>query len=104
MWWRCKEDLMPTLLEPTEFTAALESLDGWDGDTNSISRTLHIGDDAAMSEFLATLEKIAREMDHDPDTTISEHDLTITMSTHSAGGVTELDVEYASRVNALVNN
>lgn len=95
---------MPTVFEPTELANALASLDGWDGDTASISRTLRIGDEAVMSEFLAMLEKIAREMDHDPDTAISAPNVTITMSTHSAGGVTALDIEYARRVDALVKS
>jgi 4a-hydroxytetrahydrobiopterin dehydratase len=93
---------MPDVLDDATRQAALATLDGWQGDRAAISRSLHVGDVAAMDAFLAKLEVIARELDHDPDTEISDGDLTIVMSTHSAGGVTELDIEYARRVNALV--
>jgi 4a-hydroxytetrahydrobiopterin dehydratase len=94
---------MATRLDDAALAAALGLLTGWQGDGRAINRTVHIDDEAAMDDFLAALETIAREMDHDPDTTISDHDLTITMSTHSAGGVTELDIEYARRVDALLS-
>jgi 4a-hydroxytetrahydrobiopterin dehydratase len=93
---------MATVLEDSDRETALATLDGWHGDREAISRTLHVGGVAEMDEFLAKLEQIAREMNHDPDTEISDGDLTIVMSTHSAGGVTELDIEYARRVDALL--
>ena len=93
---------MATLLDESAFREALATLDGWTGDRTAISRSVHIGGIAEMDEFLAKLEAIAREMDHDPVTAVSDGDLTITMSTHSAGGVTELDVAYARRVDELL--
>ena len=57
----------------------------------------------AVPGLLDDLERIAREMNHDPAVDRSGGELTITMSTHSAGGVTELDVEYARRVDALLS-
>jgi 4a-hydroxytetrahydrobiopterin dehydratase len=92
---------MRTLLTDAELAAALESLEGWSGDRSAITRTIHL-DQSAVDPFLVRLEEIAREMDHDPDLEMTDGDLAITMSTHSAGGVTELDVKYATRVNELV--
>jgi 4a-hydroxytetrahydrobiopterin dehydratase len=94
---------MATVLDDSQREAALSELHGWSGDRSAISRTVHVdGGPQAMDDVLEKLEAIAREMDHDPDTEISDGDLTIVMSTHSAGGVTELDVEYARRVDALL--
>jgi len=95
---------MATRLDDAALQDALATLDDWTGDGTSISRTLHIGGVAEMDDFLAKLEVIAREMNHDPDTEVGDGDLTITMSTHSAGGVTELDVEYARRVDELLSS
>jgi 4a-hydroxytetrahydrobiopterin dehydratase len=94
---------MATLLDDADLKAALDTLNDWRGDRSGISRTVHIGGVAEMDAFLETLETLAREMNHDPDTSVSDGDITITMSTHSAGGVTELDVEYARRVDALLS-
>lgn len=92
---------MATLLSPDQLTAALASLNDWSGDQAAISRTVTVAP-ADLERLLSDLERVAREMDHDPDLTRSGSALTITMSTHSAGGVTELDVAYAARVDDLV--
>jgi 4a-hydroxytetrahydrobiopterin dehydratase len=94
---------MATLLDEAALQAALATLDGWHGDTSAITRVVSITADREAG-LRADLEKIAREMNHDPDLTQSGDDLGITMSTHSAGGVTELDVEYARRVDALLRS
>jgi 4a-hydroxytetrahydrobiopterin dehydratase len=89
------------LLSADALAAELSTLEGWTGDTTSIIRT--VGIDAAVREkFLADLGVVARELDHDPDLAVVDGDLRITMSTHSAGGVTELDIAYAHRVDDLV--
>lgn len=92
---------MATLLDDAALQDALAGLDDWHGDHSAIARVVHIADDD-VAGFLANLETLAREMNHDPDIERSGGDLTITMSTHSAGGVTDLDVEYARRVDALL--
>jgi 4a-hydroxytetrahydrobiopterin dehydratase len=92
---------MATLLDDAGLAAALVDLEGWDGDRAAISRAVHLADDD-VAGFLTDLETIARAMNHDPDIDRAGSDLTITMSTHSAGGVTDLDVEYARKVNELL--
>jgi 4a-hydroxytetrahydrobiopterin dehydratase len=92
---------MPTLLDDDALSAALAALDDWHGDRLAISRVVHPAD-ADVAGFLVDLETIARAMNHDPDIGRLGGELTITMSTHSAGGVTELDIEYARRVDALL--
>jgi 4a-hydroxytetrahydrobiopterin dehydratase len=96
------EDVMATLMDDAALQAALETLQDWHGDRTAISRSVHAGGASEVDDLLAKLEKIAREMNHDPDTAVSDGDVTITMSTHSAGGVTELDVAYARRVDDLL--
>jgi 4a-hydroxytetrahydrobiopterin dehydratase len=92
---------MATLLDDAEFAAALATLDAWSGDRSAITRVVHL-DDGEVDAFLAKLEAIAREMNHDPDIDRAGGELRLTMSTHSAGGVTELDVAYAHRVDDLL--
>jgi 4a-hydroxytetrahydrobiopterin dehydratase len=45
---------------------------------------------------------IAEGMDHHPDIDIRWRTLHFTLSTHSAGGVTALDTELATRIEAVV--
>jgi 4a-hydroxytetrahydrobiopterin dehydratase len=92
---------MPALYDDAAVAAAVATLDHWHGDRTAIKRVVYLDDDA-VGEFLSELERVAREMNHDPEIDRGEGELTITMSTHSAGGVTDLDVEYARRVDDLV--
>jgi 4a-hydroxytetrahydrobiopterin dehydratase len=92
---------MPEVLSADAVAGELTGLDGWNGDTSSISRTVTLADDQ-RDALVQSLQGLAREMNHDPDLDYTEGAMTITMSTHSAGGVTELDVEYARRANALI--
>jgi 4a-hydroxytetrahydrobiopterin dehydratase len=100
----CRENrryVVATRLSDVEVVRALTDLQDWHGDCASISRVVVIDEDD-IEGLLVDLEKVAREMDHDPDVEREEGELTITMSTHSKGGVTDLDVEYARRVDELV--
>jgi 4a-hydroxytetrahydrobiopterin dehydratase len=92
---------MANLLSDDQVATELASLSDWYGDSTAITRVVRLGEDAVPC-FLNDLERIAREMNHDPAVDRSGGELTITMSTHSAGGVTELDIEYARRVDALL--
>ena len=44
---------------------------------------------------------VAEELDHHPDVDLRYRDVTFRLATHSAGGVTELDVDLARRIVAL---
>jgi len=92
---------MAELLDDDELKTALDSLNAWHGDRSAITRTVTIpaGEQPALLE---EMERVAREMDHDPELDIAGDKVTIIMSTHSAGGVTNLDVEYARRVDGLI--
>jgi 4a-hydroxytetrahydrobiopterin dehydratase len=92
---------MATLLDDAQLSDALSELGDWSGDRTSISRQVHLDADQ-VDGFLEDLETVARAMNHDPDIERAGGDLTITMSTHSAGGVTDLDVAYARKVNDLL--
>ncbi|HVW80702.1 MAG TPA: 4a-hydroxytetrahydrobiopterin dehydratase [Mycobacteriales bacterium] len=92
---------MAELLDENALREALTGLQGWHGDVSAIRRTVTVSP-IEQPALLEEMERISREMDHDPELDISGDDVTIIMSTHSAGGVTALDVEYAHRVDALV--
>jgi 4a-hydroxytetrahydrobiopterin dehydratase len=92
---------MAELLDDEALRVALETLDGWHGDRAAITRTVTVpaGEQPALLE---EMERVARELNHDPDLDIAGDKVTIVMSTHSAGGVTNLDIEYAHRVDSML--
>ena len=51
--------------------------------------------------FVESMLAPAEEMNHHPDLAISWDKVTVTISTHSEGGLTAADFELAGRIDAL---
>jgi 4a-hydroxytetrahydrobiopterin dehydratase len=92
---------MPERLDQALVESSLRALPDWTGDVTSISRTVSVTD-AQADELLVMLAQSARAMNHDPDLDRTEGQLRIDLTTHSAGGVTSLDIAMASHINDLV--
>jgi 4a-hydroxytetrahydrobiopterin dehydratase len=90
---------MATLLDETLVADALHGLDEWTGGRDRIARTVTVDDPDAL---LAAVTETADSLDHHPDVTRDGNALTFTLWTHSQGGVTELDIALASRIDDLI--
>jgi 4a-hydroxytetrahydrobiopterin dehydratase len=88
------------LLDPDELARQLGELPGWSGDTRSISRTVAAPSFPSALAIVAEVGEVAEELDHHPDIDIRWRTLLFGLSTHSAGGVTQLDIELAHRIDA----
>jgi 4a-hydroxytetrahydrobiopterin dehydratase len=89
---------MTRLLTHDEVAHALLALPGWAGGTEDIgARYLFPSFAAAISAVVAVADE-ADTMDHHPDIDIRYRRVSFLLSTHSAGGVTQLDVELAHRI------
>lgn len=89
------------VLGAAELAAALAAVPHWSGDTASITRTVSAADFPAAIALVDAVAVAATEADHHPDIDIRWRDVTFTLSTHSAGGVTAKDLALARRINAL---
>jgi 4a-hydroxytetrahydrobiopterin dehydratase len=88
-------------LSAVDVAKALAELTDWTGDTTSLHRSIKAATFAAGIQLVDAVAEIADAMDHHPDIDIRWTTITFTCSTHSAGGVTELDVELARRIDDL---
>ena len=88
-------------LDGDEIEQRLSGLEGWALEGDAITRQFEGGDFAGSVEFVNRLTPIAEEMNHHPDLTISWSTVTVTISTHSEGGLTAADFELAGRIDAL---
>jgi 4a-hydroxytetrahydrobiopterin dehydratase len=84
-----------------EIEAGLAGLDGWERRGESIVKSFDRGDFVGSVSFVDTLVAPAEEMGHHPDLAISWSTVTVTLSTHSEGGLTAADFELATRIDAL---
>jgi 4a-hydroxytetrahydrobiopterin dehydratase len=93
---------MAELLDHDGVTTALQSLDGWSGDTSGITRTAELPSFVGAIAVVDRVAEVAEELDHHPDIDIRYRKLTFQLTTHDAGGVTDLDIQLARRINEIV--
>ena len=91
----------PPRLPADQVTSALAALPLWSGDAAGIERTLQLPSFRAAVDAVVAIADVAEEMDHHPDLDLRWRSLRVAVVTHSAGGVTELDLDLARRVDAL---
>ena len=91
----------PPRLSPDELAAALYGLPLWSGDGEGIRRSVELPGFPDAVAALVRIAFVAEQMDHHPDVDLRGRTLHLTLVTHSAGGVTELDLRLARRVDEL---
>ena len=94
---------MPNLLDAKQIKAALKDLPEWDLEKTSIERVFEFDDFGGAIDFVNGVAELAEEHDHHPDMDIRYSKVRIILSTHSKGGLTELDFELAERIGNLVD-
>ena len=92
----------PPRLSPELVAAALSDLPLWSGGVDGIERTLDLPSFRAAVEAVSMIADVAEQMDHHPDMDLRWRKVRVAVVTHSAGGVTDLDLELARRVDALL--
>jgi 4a-hydroxytetrahydrobiopterin dehydratase len=92
----------PPRLSPEDVTAALNDLPLWSGGTDGIERTIRLPSFRAAVEAIGMIADVAEELDHHPDIDLRWTKIRVAVVTHSAGGLTELDLALARRVDALL--
>lgn len=88
---------MPKTLDDAARTALAQRLPDWQmvPGRDAITRTFKFKDFNAAFGFMTRLALVAEKLDHHPEWTNVYNRVEITLSTHDAGGLTELDVTLA---------
>lgn len=88
-----------TRLTDAEITAGLAALPGWTRAGEALRRTFTFKGFPDAVAFIQGLVAPAEAMDHHPDVDLRYDRVTVSLSTHSAGGITRLDLELAERIS-----
>ncbi len=94
---------MTELLEASEIEVALAELPGWIYADASLSLTAELPSFRDALAVVAAVGDEAEKRNHHPDIDIRWRTVTFSCSTHTAGGVTALDVELAKEIRRLVD-
>jgi 4a-hydroxytetrahydrobiopterin dehydratase len=89
------------LLTEAEITAELTAVPAWTRHGNSITTVTTRKDFRDALLYLGAVAYLAETANHHPDIAISWNKVTLTLSTHSAGGLTANDFTLARRISAL---
>lgn len=82
---------------------ALHGVHGWTTDGEQITRDVEL-DDAQHEQVNAEVDEISTAMDHHADISRDGETTHFVLSTHSAGGVTSLDITLASEIDNAIRN
>src|SRR3979490_2278879 len=77
----------------------LGNLPGWSRRGEVITKTFQFRDFLTGIDFVAAVAKAAGGADHHPDIDIRYTKVTCALSTHSAGGITQKDLDMARKID-----
>jgi 4a-hydroxytetrahydrobiopterin dehydratase len=88
-------------LDEIALQAQLQMLPEWHIERGAVQRTFVLPTFSAAIFFVNAVAHLAELAKHHPDVEIGYNKVTLRWVTHSAGGITEKDVEMAHKVDTL---
>jgi 4a-hydroxytetrahydrobiopterin dehydratase len=90
-------------LSDLEIQRALGGLPGWSRRGDVLTKAFAFERFADGIAFINRVAKVADEMNHHPDIDVRYTKITIVLSTHDAGGITQSDLQLAERIEMAVS-
>jgi 4a-hydroxytetrahydrobiopterin dehydratase len=92
---------MAQLIDQAQVERFLESRNGWQKTGDAIQKAYKFKGFPEAVAFVDQLVKPAEAANHHPDIAINYNKVTLTLSTHDAGGLTEKDFALADTIDEL---
>lgn len=89
-------------LTEDQIEASLSEHAEWSESGGAIQRTYQFDDFAGSMRFVNAVAEAAEAAQHHPDILIRYNKVTLTVSTHDAGGLTHKDFDLAAQIDGLV--
>ena len=89
-------------LNATQIKTGLKTVPEWKKSGSAITRTYPLKDFVAAMKFVNAVAKLAEQAWHHPDIDIRWNKVTLTLTTHSEGGLTEKDFTLAAKFDRLM--
>lgn len=89
-------------LSESEIESSLESTPEWAHLGDTIQRTFQFPDFKVAMKFVRAIAEAAEKDQHHPDILIRYNKVTLTLSTHDAGGITKKDFALAAKADKLL--
>ena len=93
---------MSEKLTDSEITEKLKSMDKWSYENCSIKKCYKTGSYPATMGLITAIGGIAQRLNHHPDYILMKYrEIEVSFSTHSAGGVTQKDIDIAEEIDKI---
>jgi len=92
---------MATLVANNDLKELMKRLPEWETNGKVLERTFEFEEFMDAVDFVNAVAEIAEEEGHHPDIDIRFNKVTLRLSTHSAGGITKLDIDLATKIDTL---
>jgi 4a-hydroxytetrahydrobiopterin dehydratase len=89
-------------LDYSEIISKLQK--GWtfNPDKNEIEKDFDLGNFTASAAFISKIADVAESLDHHPDLLLHDYKMVrVSIATHAAGGITDLDFTLAQKIDDL---
>jgi 4a-hydroxytetrahydrobiopterin dehydratase len=91
------------ILSEAQINSKLKSLPNWTTNGQEITHTYVFKDFLSAIDFVNSLVQPAENAGHHPDISISYNKVTINLTTHDQGGITDKDFALAQQIDAIAN-
>jgi 4a-hydroxytetrahydrobiopterin dehydratase len=92
----------PEALADDQIATRLATLTGWEREGGEIVKTFELPTFPDAITFVTRLAERAEAANHHPDIDIRWRNVRIALTTHDAGGLTDLDFDLATEIEACV--
>jgi 4a-hydroxytetrahydrobiopterin dehydratase len=90
-------------LDTTTIDAALTELQGWERDGDTIRREYQLEGFREAIDLIVRIADLADAANHHPELTNVYSKLTVVLTTHDAGGITQKDLDLAAAIEAVAS-
>jgi 4a-hydroxytetrahydrobiopterin dehydratase len=95
--------MRPAKLEEAEVRRELADLPHWSLRSDKLHREVRFGDFVEAFGFMSSMALVSEALNHHPEWSNVYQRVVIDLSTHDAGGITTLDLEWARRAERLID-
>ncbi len=92
----------PATLTPAEVSSRVQQLQGWSvEDGKKLAKSFRFKNFVQAVDFVNRITKVAEAEGHHPDLYVTWGEVTVYLTSHSAGGLTQNDFAMASKIDKL---
>ncbi len=96
-----RSHVMAELIKADQLKTRLKKIPEWELEKKHIERSFEFDDFSESIDFVNAVAEVSEDEEHHPDIDIRYNKVRLILSTHSKGGLTDLDFALAERIDTL---